>query len=182
MAASNKVAGAGVVGVVGTFLVCCFLAIQSVIPGCKPAEQTTAPVMGSAVPDMSEAYEVPPEAMGRPYVPDYWASTDEITDENYNKLTEMVREYPELSRKTTRALWADFKVSRKEYIDIWRDWREMAQQTGHHKRKLLGLLIRTDPDPWAGDGANIIKGEIRGLPVPTLAKPPELPPEVDNSP
>ncbi|GAF69823.1 unnamed protein product, partial [marine sediment metagenome] len=147
MAASNKVAGAGVVGVVGTFLVCCFLAIQSVIPGCAPQKTANSTFMGSAVPDMTEAYEVPPESLGRRSQPNYWESTDEITDENYNKLTEMVREYPELSRKTTRALWADFKVSRKEYIDIWRDWREMAQQTGHHKRKLLGLLIRTDPEP-----------------------------------
>ena len=73
----------------------------------------------------------------------------EISEAEYGKLVEMVQGYPELADAAAEALWADFNVTRNEYVAIWRQWRTLCQQTGHNKRMLLHEIITADPDGWA---------------------------------
>ena len=96
--------------------------------------------------------------------------TTEISEAEYGKLAEMVREYPELARLTTKALWEDFKIGKDEYCDIRQEWRKMAQTSGHNKRKLLAALIQADPEPWESENADGIKEQFQSL-IPTVAPP-----------
>jgi hypothetical protein len=98
----------------------------------------------------------------------------------------MVEEYPELARMTTKALWEDFQVSRKEYCDIHIAWQELGKKTGHNKRKLLRVLITTDPDPWGSENATGVKAQIRGeepvpFPGPIMGEPSEAKEKDDGS-
>ena len=134
----NKVAVTGFSGVVLAFVVCCTIAVQSLC-GCNTSTPKAASNVAT-VPVMTA--ETAPTCCPA-------NANAEISEAEYGKLVEMVQGYPELADAAAEALWADFNVTRNEYVAIWRQWRTLCQQTGHNKRMLLHEIITADPDGWA---------------------------------
>jgi len=147
---TNKKAAVSFFTLVGAFFVAVWITIQSAIPGCAP-------------PSGPFTAEAPPEAIT-------CTDTTEISEAEYGKLAEMVNEYPEIARLTTKALWEDFKIGKDEYCDIRQEWKKIAQTSGHNKRKLLAALIQADPEPWESENAGGIKAQVRAL-IPTTEPP-----------
>jgi len=182
---ANKAGAAGLGSAIVAFIVCCTIAVQSMIPGCKPidpeiaklpASQADLPVAAAEAPTAQPA-TLPVVEAAVPECRPYYADT-EISNVEYGKIVDMVEEYPELAGKVTRAIWADFKVSRREYVAIYQEWQVLCQQTGRNKRRLLHVLIMADPTIWGSQEAGSVKAGIRGTepaeadPTPVFATPP----------